>query len=89
MLMSPPHDMSDATLPAGSGMEISTRDAVSPVVTMRRITPANCPLQYLEAGQLGASAPQHVTSRPSVPDVSIASSNLLSLIDPLPFDRLS
>ena len=89
MLLSPPRDISDATLPAGSGMEISMRDAISPVVMTRRITPANRPLQYLEAGQLGASAPQHVASRPSVPDMCIASSNLLSLIDPLHLDRLS
>ena len=89
MLLSPPRDIPDATLPAGSGMEISTREAISPVVMTRRITPANRPLQYLEAGQLGASAPQHVASRPSVPDMCIASSNLLSLIDPLHLDRLS
>ena len=40
-------------------------------------------------GHLGASTPQHVTSRPAVPDLCIASMNLLSLIDPLPLDRLS
>ena len=68
-------------------MDISTRDAVSPIVMMRRITPANRPLQHLEAGQLGASTPQHVASRPSVPDLCIASANLLSLIDPLPLDH--
>ena len=89
MLLSPPRDMPEATLPAGSGMKTTTWDAVSPVVMTRRITPANRPLQYLEAGQLGASEPQHVMSRPSVPDICIASSNLLSLIDPLPLDRLS
>ena len=32
MLLSPPRDMPEATLPAGSGMETTTRDAVSPVV---------------------------------------------------------
>ena len=89
MLLSPPRDIPDATLPTGSEMDISTRDAVSPVVMTRRITPANHPLQHLEAGQLGASTPQHVTSRPLVPDLCIASANLLSLIDPLPHDRLS
>ena len=62
MLLSPPRDIPDATLPAGSEMDISMRDAVSPVVMTRRITPANRPLQHLEAGQLGASTPQHVTS---------------------------
>ena len=89
MLLSPPRDIPDATLPAGSEMDISARDAVSPVVMTRRVTPANRPLQHLEACQLGASTPQHVTSRPSVPDLCIASTNLLSLIDPLPMDRLS
>ena len=74
------HPRRDTT--AGSEMDISTRDAVSPVVMTRCVTPANRPLQHLEAGQLGASTPQHVTSRPSVPDLCIASENLLSLIDP-------
>ena len=32
MLLSPPRDIPDATLTAGSGMDISARDAVSPVV---------------------------------------------------------
>ena len=86
MLLSPPRDVPEATLPAGSTS--TTRDAVSPVVMTMRITPANRPLQYLEAGQLGASDPQHVLSRPSVPDLCITSSNL-SLIDPLPLDWLS
>ena len=58
-------------------------------VMMRHVTPANRPLQHLEAGHLGASTPQHVMSRPAVPDLCIASTNLLSLIDPLPMDRLS
>ena len=89
MLLSPPRDIPDATLPAGSEMDISARDAVSPVVMTRRVTLAIRPLQHLEAGQLGASTPQHVTSRPAVPDLCIASTNLLSLIDPLPMDRLS
>ena len=89
MLLSPPRDILDATLPAGSEMDISTRDAVSPVVMTRRITPANRPLQYLEAGQLGASTPQHVMFRLLVLDLCIASANLLLLIDFLFLDRLS
>ena len=89
MLLSPPRDIPDATLPVGSDMDVSTRVVGSPVVMTRRVTPANRPLQHLEAGQLGASTPQHVASRPSVPDLCIASANLLSLIDPLPMDRLS
>ena len=89
MLLSPPRDIPEAELPAGSAMEVETRDVDSPVVMSRRVTPANRPLQHLEAGHLGASTPQHVMSRPAVPDLCIASTNLLSLIDPLPMDRLS
>ena len=89
MLLSPPRDIPEAELPAGSSMEIETRDVDSPVVMPRRVTPANRPLQHLEAGRLGASTPQHVMSRPAAPDLCIASSNLLSLMDPLPMDRLS
>ena len=84
MLLSPPRDVPEAELPAGSAMEIETRDVESPVVMSRRVTLANRPLQHLEAGHLGASTPQHVMSRPAVPDLCIASTNLLSLIDPLP-----
>ena len=70
-------------------MDQETRDEISPVVIPRRVTPANRPLQHLEAGRLGASTPQHVRSRPAVPDLCIASSSLLAVIDPLPMDRLS
>ena len=89
MLLCPPRDIPDTEQPAGSDMEIGTWDADSPVVMTRRVTPANRPLQDLEACCLGASTPQHVTSRPAVPDLCITSTNLLSLIDPLPMDRLS
>ena len=89
MLLSPPRDIPEAALPAESSMDLETRDVDSPIVIPRRVTPANRPLQHLEAGRLGASTPQHVTSRPAVPDLCITSSNLLSLMDPLPMDRLS
>ena len=89
MLLSPPHDIPEVTFPAGSSRDQETRDEVSPVVIPRRVTPANRPLQHLEAGRLGASTPQHVTLRPAVPDLCIASSSLLSVLDPLPMDRLS
>ena len=89
MLLSPPRDIPEAALPAGLDLDIDTRDADSPVVMTRCVTPANRPLQHLEAGHLGASTPQHVMSRPAVPDLCIASTNLLSLIDPLPMDRMS
>ena len=90
MLLSPPHDMPDATLPVGTTSTLPpAEDAISPVVITCRITPANRALRYLEAGTLGASDTHHVRSRPSVPDLCIASSNLLSVVDPLPLDRLS
>ena len=89
MLLSPPHDIPEVTFPAESSRDQETRDEVSPVVISRRVTPANRPLQHLEAGRLGASEPQHVLSRPAVPDLCIASSSLLSVLDPLPMDRLS
>ena len=67
MLLSPPRAIPEASLPVESSMELEMRDAISPVVRPRRITPANRPLQH-----------QHVISRPAVPDLCIASSNLLS-----------
>ena len=78
MLLSPPRDIPDTALPAGSDMDIGARDADSPVVMTRRVTPANRPLQHLKAGHLGASTPQHVMSRPAVPDLCIASTKLES-----------
>ena len=72
----------DNTALSGSGAGLSSRDV------NRRPRPYR-PLQHLEAGHLGASTPQHVMLRPAVPDLCIASSNLLSLLDPLPMDRLS
>ena len=90
MLMSPSHDIPDATVPVGTTSTLPpAEDAVLPVVITCRITPANRALQYLEAGHLGASDTHHVLSRPSVTDLCIASSNLLSVVDPLPLDRLS
>ena len=44
MLLSPPHDIPEAALPAGSSMELETQDVDSPVVIPRRVTPANRPL---------------------------------------------
>ena len=89
MLLSPPRDIPEAELPAGSAMEIGTRDAESPVVMTRRVTPANQPLQHLEAGHLGASTPQHVMSRPGGARLMHRKHESPALIDPLPMDRLS
>ena len=85
MLLSMPHDIPEVTFPVVR----ETRDEDTPVVISRRLTPANRPLQLLEAGRLGASATEHLPSRPAVPDLCIASSSLLSALDPLPLDRLS
>ena len=85
MLLSMPHDIPEVTFPVVR----ETRDEDTPVVILRRLTPANRPLQLLEAGRLGASATEHLPSRPAVPDLCIASSSLLSALDPLPLDRLS
>ena len=85
MLLSMPHDIPEVTFPEVREM----RDEDTPVVISRRLTPANRPLQLLEAGRLGASATEHLPSRPAVPDLCIASSSLLSALDPLPLDRLS
>ena len=89
MLLSLPHDIPEVKFPVDSSRDLETRDEVTPVVISRRLTPANRPLQLLEAGQLGASAPQHVPSCPAVPDLCIASSGLLSALDPLPLDRIT
>ena len=89
MLLSLPHDIPEVKFPVESSRDLEMRDEVTPVVISRRLTPANRPLQLLEAGQLGASAPQHVPSRPAVPDLCIASSGLLSALDPLPLDRIT
>ena len=85
MLLPMPHDIPEVTFPEVR----ETRDEDTPVVISRRLTPANRPLQLLEAGRLGASATEHLPSRPAVPDLCIASSSLLSALDPLPLDSLS
>ena len=85
MLLSPPHDIPAATLMVGTISTLTpVEDAAPPAVIARRVTPADRALRYLEAGTLGASEPHHVPSRPFVPDLCIASSSLLSVIDPLP-----
>ena len=63
---------------------------VPPVIDQptRRLTPANQALHYLEAGTLAAARPDALPSRPAVPDLSIASSRLLSCIDPMSLDWL-
>ena len=61
---------------------------VAPVIDQPtcRLIPANQSLRYLEAGALAAARPDALPSRPAVPDIIIASSRLLSCIDPMPLD---
>ena len=90
MLLSALDDIHIATLPVASSSSLSLVDDAVPIISAaRRLTPANRALRFLEAGALGASQPHHVPSRLAVPDLCIASSRLLSVIDPLPLDRLS
>ena len=67
-----------------------TSPPVAPVIDQlaRRLTPANQALLHLKAGALATAHPDALPSRPAVPDLSIASSRLLSCIDPMPLDRL-
>ena len=86
----PPEDNRTATIPVGTSPSVSSADDIIQTVSAaRRLTPANRSLRFLEAGALWASRPHHVPSRPTVPDLCIASFRLLSCIDPLPLDRLS
>ena len=63
MLLSMPHDIPEVTFPEVR----ETRDEDTPVVISRRLTPANRPLQLLEAGRLGASSTEHLPSRRRYP----------------------
>ena len=86
--------VADST-PESSHAATGATDSLPPVVSVvdvtqpaRRLTPANQSLRFLETGALGAARPDCVPSRPAVPDLSIASSSLLSGIDLMPLDRL-
>ena len=67
MLLSMPHDIPEVTFPVVR----ETRDEDTPVVISRRLTPANRPLQFLEAGRLGASATEHLPSHNLFDDLEI------------------
>ena len=63
---------------------------LAPVVTpVRSLTPANRSLRFLETGAPGSPLAPVLTSRAAVPGMCIASTDLLSFIDPLPMDRLA
>ena len=63
--------------------------SVPVVATVRSLTPANRGLHFLEIGALGSPLAHVLTSRAAVPGMCIASTDMLSFIDPLPMDRLA
>ena len=90
VLDSPPESSHAATIQIGTSPPVASADDITPIVSAaRRLTPANQLLRFLETGALGAARPEHVPSRPAIPDICIASSCLLSCIDPMPLDQLS
>ena len=54
------------------------------VAPVRSLTPANQSLRFLETGALGSPLTHFLSSCAAVPGTNIASTDLLSLIDPLP-----
>ena len=63
---------------------------VAPVATsVRPLTPANRSLQFLETGAPGSPCVPVLSSRAAVPGTCIASTYLLTFIDPLLMDRLA
>ena len=79
---SPVEDLKAGELP----VDLPSVPVVAPV---RSITPANRSLQFLETGAPGLSLAHVLTSCAVVPGMCIASTDLLSFIDPLPMDRLA
>ena len=74
--VSPVENQLVATPPVGSSLAV------------RQLTPVNRSLRFLESGSPGASQPHDIQSRLAVPDLCVASTRLLSHIDPFPLDRL-
>ena len=67
-------------------------DAVSSVpdvAPVRSLTPANRSLRLLETWAPGSPLTHELASHAAVPGMCIASTDLLSYIDPLPMDRLA
>ena len=62
--------------------------AASPVTQVRPLTPANRSLRFLETGAPGSPCVPVLSSHAAVPGTCLASTDLLSFIDPLPMDRL-
>ena len=67
-------------------VDLSSVPVVAPV---RSLTPANWSLRFLETGAPGSPLTHELASRAAVPGMCIASTDLLSFINPLPMDRLA
>ena len=78
----PVEDLAVEELP----VDISSVPDIAPV---RSLTPANRSLRFLETGAPGSPLTHELASRAAVPGMCIASTDLLSFIDPLPMDRLT
>ena len=79
---SPVEDLTAGELP----VDLPSIPVVAPV---RSLTPANRSLRILETGAPGSPLTHVITSCAAVPGMCIASTDLLSFIDPLPIDRLA
>ena len=76
-------------IPPSMSMCHDTVSSVPDVVPIRSLTPANRSLRFLETGAPGSPLTYELALRAAVPGMCIASTNLLSFIDPLPMDRLA
>ena len=79
---SPVEDLAAGELP----VDLLSVPVVAPV---QSLTPANRSLCFLETGAPGSPLTHVHTSCVAVPGMRIASTDLLSFIDPLPMDRLA
>ena len=70
--------------------QLDESPAPSPIVEalVQPLTPANRSILFLEAGTFGSPQVSPVASRVAVPDLSVASLDLLTFLEPLPMDRL-
>ena len=75
-------------LPAPSTDDVPS-SSFADVTPVRLLTPANRSLRFLETGPPGSPHTHMVSSRAAVPGMCIASTDILSFIDPLPMDRLA
>ena len=70
--------------------QLDESPAPSPIVEalVQPLTPANRSILILESGTFGSPQVSPVASRVAVPDLSVASLDLLTFLEPLPMDRL-